>query len=156
MNSTTPKTFLFVWNPKKWHWADLEKDIAEVKNTGSTLEEWSVASHRKIQKNDRAFLLRLGQAPKGLMAAGKIATDPFLAKHWNGEDRLIYRVKLELEVLLNPATETLLSLDLLKQGGLARINWTPRSSGVEIPADATDELEALWNDFLKQKIDASF
>ena len=55
---------------------------------------------------------------------------------------------IDFEVLLNPDKEPLLSLDLIKLGGLENFNWTPRSSGVEIPQKYVYELEALWFDFL--------
>ena len=142
------KTFLFAWNPKKWNWTTLEQSIDQIEQTGRATEKWSVISHRKIQPGDRAFLMRLGEEPKGIMAAGFVATPPFLSKHWSGEDKLVNRVMIDFEVILNPEKEPLLSLDILKQGNLTKVNWTPQSSGIEINPEFTDELEAVWFDFL--------
>lgn len=142
------KTFLFAWNPNKWNWTTLEKSIEQIEQTGRATEKWSVISHKKIQPGDRAFLMRLGEEPKGIMAAGFVATPPFLSKHWSGEDKLVNRVLIDFEVILNPEKELLLSLDLIKQGSLAKVNWTPQSSGIEINPEVTDELEAIWFDFL--------
>lgn len=147
------KTFLFAWNPKKWNWTTLEQSIDQIEQTGRTTEKWSIISHRKIQIGDRAFLMRLGEEPKGIMAAGFVATPPFLSKHWSGENKFVNRVMIDFEVILNPEIDSLLSLDTLNQGSLSKVNWTPQSSGIEINPEVTDELEAVWFDFLtSQKI----
>ena len=55
---------------------------------------------------------------------------------------------IDFEVILNPAFEPLLSIDVLNLGGLAKTDWTPQSSGIEINSEVTNELEAVWFDFL--------
>lgn len=146
-------TFLFAWNPKKWNWTTLEQNIDQIEQTGRTTEKWSVVSHKKIKVGDRAFLMKLGEEPKGIMAAGFAATAPFLSKHWNGEDKLVHRVLIDFEVILNPKLDPLLGIDILNNGNLAKVNWTPQSSGIEINPEVTDELEAIWFNFLTtQKI----
>ena len=138
-------------NPTKWYWEDLDHTIDLIEKTGHVSQTWSVASHKKIQPGDRAFLLRLGVEPKGIMGAGFVTWQAFLSPHWSGESKLRYKVMIDFEVLLNPETAPLLSLDLLKLGGLENYNWTPRSSGVEIPQKYVKELEALWSDFLNMR-----
>lgn len=142
------KTFLFAWNPKKWNWTNLEQIIDKIEHAGHVTEKWSVISHRKIQTGDRAFLMRLGEEPKGIMGAGFVSSLPFLSKHWSGEDKLVKRVMIDFETILNPEKEPILKLAILKQGNLASINWTPQFSGIEISQEVTDELEAVWFDFL--------
>lgn len=144
-------TFLFTLNPKKWYWEDIDQTIALIKQTGHKSMSWSVASHKKLQPGDRAFLMRLGVEPKGIMGAGFVSSMPFLAPHWSGENKLRYKVMIDFEVLLNSDKEPLLPLELLNQGGLENYNWTPRSSGIEIPRRYLNELEALWADFLMTK-----
>jgi 5-methylcytosine-specific restriction protein A len=142
------KTFLFAWNPKKWNWTNLETSINEVERTGRTSEKWSVISHKKINPGDRAFLMRLGEEPKGIMGSGFVVSKPFLSPHWDGSGKLVNRVMIDFEVLLNSSSEPLLDLKTLNQGNLAKVNWTPQSSGIEIDNEFSDELEALWFDFL--------
>jgi len=147
------KTFLFAWNPKKWNWETLEGDIEQIEETGKTTLQWSVQSHKKIKPGDRAFLVRLGQEPKGIMAAGFVTTPPFLTQHWSGSDKLVNRVMIDFEVILNSEFEPLLNLDLLNHGNLSKGTWTPQSSGIEINPILVDELEAVWFNFLAtQKI----
>ena len=145
------KTYLFTMNPTRWYWDDLDHTIDVIAQTGSVAQSWSAASHKKIQPGDRAFLMRLGVEPKGIIGAGFVTSYPYLAPPCSGENKLRYRVKIDFEVLLNPDKEPLLSLDLIKLGGLENYNWSPRSSGVEIPQRYVDELEALWNEFLKMR-----
>ena len=141
-------TYLFAWNPTKWTWTDLEECVEQLELTGKVTHMWSVQSHKKIRLHDRAFLVRLGQEPKGIMGAGFVSSLPFLSKHWSGEDRLVPRVNIDFEVLLNPDNDPLLSIDLLNQGNMSQQVWTPQSSGIQIKPDIVDELEALWFDFL--------
>ena len=130
-------TYLFAWNPKKWNWKNLEKKIEQIEKRGSANEKWSVISHRKIKRGDRAFLMRLGQEPKGIIGSGIVVTAPFLSTHWGQKDKLVYRVVIDFEVILHPQKEPLLNLNLLNQGKLAKINWTPQSSGVQIDSNVT-------------------
>ena len=141
-------TYLFAWNPAKWEWESLEQDVEEVHKTGKATLKWSCVSHRKIRPGDRVFLVRLGSTPRGIMAAGRVVSEPFTAPHWNGEDREIWKVVIEFDVLLNPGRDPILTLDYLNTGNLTKQQWTPMSSGVPILSKAAEELEAEWFDFL--------
>jgi 5-methylcytosine-specific restriction protein A len=138
------KTYLFAWNPKKWDWTHLEETIDQLEQIGRVSERWSCSSHKSIRPGDRAFLVKLGTNPKGIIGAGFVLTEPFLAKHWSSENKLVPRVMLDFEVLLNPTKDPILTLDILNQGKLNKQNWTPQSSGISIRDDVTDELEAVW------------
>lgn len=149
----TINTFLFAWNPDKWKWTTLEQSIEQLENSGKVTERWSCVSHKTIKPGDRAFLVRLGSEPRGIFAAGYVVSEPFLSKHWSGEDKDVYRVLIDFEVLLNPENEPILTLDILKTGNLEKQQWTPQSSGISIKPELVEELEAVWFDFLTtQKI----
>jgi 5-methylcytosine-specific restriction protein A len=141
-------TFLFAWNPDKWNWIKLEQSIEQLNNSGNVTEGWSCASYKTIRPGDRAFLVRLGSEPKGLFASGYIASEPFLSKHWSNEDKDDYSVLINFDVLLNPETESILTLDALKVGNLVKQQWTPQSSGISIKSEVVPELEAVWFNFL--------
>jgi 5-methylcytosine-specific restriction protein A len=149
----TINTFLFSWNPDKWKWTTLEQSIEQLENSGKVTERWSCVSHKTIKPGDRAFLVRLGSEPRGIFAAGYVVSEPFLSKHWSGEDKDVYRVLIDFEVLLNPKNEPILTLDILKTVNLEKQQWTPQSSGISIKPELVEELEAVWFDFLTtQKI----
>lgn len=141
-------TYLFAWNPHKWNWSDLNLDIETLNNTGNVILKWSCVSYRQIKPGDRAFLVRLGVEPKGIMGSGTVISEPFLSQHWSGEDKLVQRVVIEFDTLLDPESESLLSLEVLNHGELSKQEWTPQSSGISIQSELTDKLEAIWFDFL--------
>jgi len=137
--------FLFGWNPVKFKWADIDADIEKLKNTGKFTDNWSVASHKSIKPGDRAYIVRLGQEPRGIFASGVISSEPYLAMR-NG--RHYHRINIDLDVLLNPDKERILTFDILKTGNLAEQNWAPQASGISIRPQLVDELEGVWLNFL--------
>lgn len=139
------KAYLFGWNPVKWAWADIDDDIAKLKAKGKLEESWSVASYKTIQSGDRAYIMRLGKEPKGLFASGHVSSAPYMAFR-NG--RHYRRVNIELDIMLNPDKQPILTLDKLKSGRLADQNWTPQASGISIKPYLVDELESVWLNFL--------
>lgn len=144
----TTNSFLFAWNPDKWSWTDLDKNIVELENAGKVTQGWSCVSHKTVKSGDRAFLLRLGSEPRGIFASGYVASEPFLSKHWSGDGKDVHRVLIEFDVLLNPQKEPILTLDILNTGNLTKQHWLPQSSGISIKSEVNDELEAVWFDFL--------
>lgn len=143
------KGYLFGWNPIKFKWEDLDKDIAKLKTTDELIDNWSVASHKTIQPGDRAYIVRLGLEPKGIFASGIIKSAPYLASR---KGRIYHRVDIALDVLLNPDQEQILTFDILKTCNLADQTWTPQASGISIKPHLVDELEGVWQDFLHPDI----
>jgi hypothetical protein len=139
------KAYLFGWNPLKFAWEDLDKDIRKLKLTGKLTDNWSVASHKTIKPGDRAYIVRLGLEPKGIFASGHIASEPYLASR---KGRIYHRIDIALDVLLNPDEERILGFDILKTGDLALQTWAPQASGISIKPQLVDELEGVWQDFL--------
>ncbi len=143
--------YLFVWNPNNWNWTDLEQNIDELQNTGRVTVKWSCLSHKSIRPGDRAFLAKVGSNPRGIFASGRVVSEPFLSKHWSGENKDIPRVLIEFDVLLNPDKEPILTLEHLDKGNLANQMWTPQASGISIKAEAVEELEEEWFMFLRSQ-----
>lgn len=139
------KAYLFGWNPAKFKWENLDDDIAKLQSGHKLEEDWSCASHKTIKPGDRAYIVRVGQEPKGIFASGIISSEPFLALR---KGRTYYRVAITLDVLLNSDNQPILSLDILKTGNLAAQTWTPQASGISIRPELVDELEGVWQDFL--------
>ncbi len=139
------KAYLFGWNPTKWEWPGLDEDIKKLRTTGQLEDNWAVISHKAIRPGDRAYIVRLGVEPRGIFASGTISSEAYPAFR---DGRHYYRIKITLDILLNPTKESILSLDILKTGNLALQNWTPQASGISIKPQLVDELEAVWLDFL--------
>ena len=139
------KAYLFGWNPAKWEWPELDEDIEKLRTTGQLEDNWAVISHKTIRPGDRAYIVRLGVEPRGIFASGTIASEAYPAFR-NG--RHYYRIKIALDVLLNPTKESILSMDILKTGNLSAQNWTPQASGISIKPQLVEELEGVWLSFL--------
>ena len=143
------KTYLFTWNPKQWAWEDLAVRAEENLLGIVVSEPWSChANSKRIKAGDRAFLIRLGEEPKGIIASGWISSDPKLGTHWNEVKAALgkktFFADCEWERLLNPDVVEPLRLSELKTGKLADMHWTPQSSGVQILDEITAELEEKW------------
>ncbi len=140
-------TFLFAWNPVKWPWPEIGDDAARLRKGKKVTETWNCVSHKKVKTGDRAFFSRVGSEPRGIFASGVIVSEPFLCKSRKGKD--IFCVNVEFDVLLDPQATPILTLDILALGKLEKQLWTPQSSGILIRPELTEELEAVWADFLE-------
>jgi 5-methylcytosine-specific restriction protein A len=143
-------SFLFAWNPKKYPWNDLAKDVNTCRKYGRLKETWSCAGHKLIQPGDRAFLVRVGLDPKGIMGSGYITSHPFLAPHWKHEDKIAYRVHIEFDFLFDTEHEEILTLDKLKFKSKIKQVWTPQSSGILIKKEVVGELEKIWEEVVNK------
>ena len=121
-----PNTFLFTWNPNNWDWDYLPEAVSEANSKGYYREKWSCISHRRIKIGDRAFLMRLGQAPKGIMGSGIVVSDPFEGLHWDPEKakkgEKVHRVEIVFDVLNDVPV---IDEDALATGKLSKFNWLP-------------------------------
>jgi 5-methylcytosine-specific restriction protein A len=142
-------TYLFARNPAKWPWPEISEAAAQLRSGSKVQEAWNCVSHKKIKPGDRAFISRVGSAPRGLFASGHVASEPFLSRSRKGNP--IYNVTINFDVLLDPDHEPILTTEVLNIGKLATQLWTPQSSGIVIKSGLVWELEALWKDFLAHK-----
>jgi hypothetical protein len=146
MHPSGTNTFLFSWNPFKFQWPEIGEESEMVRKGEKVIDSWTCSSHKKIRLGDRAFISIVGVKPSGIFASGYVASEPFKGLSRNGKPN--YRVLIDLDVLLDPNKEEILTLDLLRMGKMAKQLWTPQASGITINPEITDELEALWQDFL--------
>jgi 5-methylcytosine-specific restriction enzyme A len=140
-------SFLFAWNPKKYPWDDLDKAVKACRKFGRYTDSWSCVSYKHVTPGDRAFLVRVGVPPRGIMGSGYIASEPYLGKHWANEEKTVYRVNIDFDVLLDPDHEEILTLDSLTLKSKVKQVWTPQSSGILIKREVVGELEDAWDEF---------
>jgi 5-methylcytosine-specific restriction protein A len=141
-------TFLFAWNPVKYEWPEIAKQIEALHRGERVKEHWSCAT-KKIKPGDRAFVSIVGIEPKGIFASGRVVSELFIGENHRG--KMANRVMIEFDVLLDPSKEPILTLDILNIGPLEKQVWTPQASGISIKPELVEELEALWQDFLKTR-----
>lgn len=70
--------YLLVWNPKSWHWEDIDSAIDKVSSIGKFEKFWSCGVTKKIKTGDRVFLIKVGTKPKGIIAAGYATSNVIL------------------------------------------------------------------------------
>ncbi len=63
-------TYLLTWNSAFENWPDLESDIKEIRDKGNLTGRWSCGNRKNILIDDRVFLIKLGEEPRGIMASG--------------------------------------------------------------------------------------
>ncbi len=146
MRTNELNTFLFAWNPVKFDWPEIGEQSQLLRSGRRVIESWSCASHKKIKHGDRAFLSLVGAEPRGIFASGYVASDPFIGRNRRGKDN--YRVLIDFDVLLDPKKDHVLPLEIIRIGRLEKQQWAPQGSGISIKPELTEELEALWQDFL--------
>jgi 5-methylcytosine-specific restriction protein A len=144
-------TYLLAWSPKRWQWEDLPEMSAVVKAGNPILTRWSCGNSKRLQKGDRAFLIRLGEDPKGLFASGTIVKGSYEDAHWD-EDKAAagqtsFFVQVRLDTLLDPDTDVIFPRELLNTPFLSEMHWDTQMSGVQIPDNVAEELEKLWRSF---------
>ena len=152
-NHAITKSFLFTWNPKRWPWNGLSNDIKRIKNSGSIIEYWTIHSHKMVKIGDRAFFMKLGsEKPKGIFASGHIVSNSFLGPHWSGNGKQVYKVNVEIDILLDSSNTNILDLSILENDPLlSQYNWTPEPSGLPIDPNLISTLENLWFNLLNKK-----
>lgn len=143
------RVVLLTWNPQKWHWKTLRRDVAGVRRREAAVEtSWSTGSSRSVKRGDRFYLLKQGKPPRGIMGSGRITSDCYQGEHWDAERAargdIANYADIRFEVLLDPDREELLGGPALQLGTLSRVNWKPQGSGTAVPETAVRELEILW------------
>src|SRR5688500_2345715 len=128
-------TYLLTWNPEKWKWENLLDDIAELSRKGSLEFAWSSGVTKKIEPNDRVFLIKLGKPPRGIVASGWATSNVQRDTHFKDKSKKALYVHLNFDTILDPE-KFIFPIDLLLHDRSYKgVHWTPQASGMTIPAD---------------------
>jgi len=140
-------TYVFAWNPKLWGWPELPRDMRRVQRRGHVDLEWSSGRNRNIEPGSRAFFVRLGVPPKGLIGAGYTLTAPEAGIHWRPEKAakgtMTNHLRLRLEYLVDTP---IILFDELARPPWSRFRWAVRQSGMRLPTSLADPLEVWWEE----------
>ncbi len=138
-------TYLFAWNPAIWNWPELAGDARKLARRGHLDTRWSCGRHRHIEPGSRAFLVRLGVAPKGIFGCGVTLTPPETGLHWI-EEKAAAGIPTNYTTLrLDRLFEMpLITFEELTVPPFRRFRWGVRSSGTYLPEPIADALEDLW------------
>lgn len=136
--------FLLTWNPDKWQWNDLARELHEFRTTGVLVRRWSCGRNRSLAQGDRVFFLKQGKRGRGLYASGYVQGSVFESTHFADPTKVSRYVTVAYDALLDPGT-SLLQRDALSDGPLARVHWSTQGGGILIPPEALVALEPLWD-----------
>ncbi|HWF44140.1 MAG TPA: hypothetical protein VG537_05830 [Candidatus Kapabacteria bacterium] len=137
-------TYLFTWNPATYPFENLENTINRVSKGEEVEDRWSTGVTKKIRKNDRFFLMRLGQEPKGIFASGYVVSDaPFEGEHWASDLKAALYVDIVYDRMVAPEGPLMLSLNRLEEIE-PQFSWTPQASGLTLPDGIADAVEDAW------------
>jgi 5-methylcytosine-specific restriction enzyme A len=143
------KTYLLTWNPEKYDWISIEEDADKINASQNTqIDRWSCGNTKKIMKGDRVFLLRQGQEPRGIVAAGWVVNSSYVAPHWDEDQASSGKTTRFVDVvfsnLLIPGKHKIIRREYLNADEFQVMHWDSQSSGINIPDHIAKELEKLW------------
>jgi hypothetical protein len=136
-------TFILTWNPSRSNWIDRDQ-LAQDTVTAPVDSDWSTGNRTHgITPGDRAFMLKLGGDPRGIVASGRFTSDVYRAPHWdtskNGEANY---ANVRWETVLD-VDNPLSVADLL--ANVPELPWNRiQASGVTLPSTGDRALEQLW------------
>ena len=134
-------SWLLNWNPSRYDLGELEEELAELKEKGSTQFGWNCSRTKGIEAGDRVFLMRVGDEPRGLVASGYATGSPEEGDHWEDEAKVTNYVPVRWE-WFDPVP--LISREELDDPQFAGVKWSSQASGIRIKGEAADNLEREW------------
>ena len=137
MENKKEKGFLLGWNPnsKEWHW-DYENVYSEIQNGKKPIVRWTIPERKELKVGMEVFVIKLGTAPKGIIAHGYIIEIPY--KH---------EIKIEFDSIQNADDKKeIISLTELKNKFKPKA-WDSQGEAVGSYIDETilPELRKMWN-----------
>lgn len=142
------RTFMFTWNPLQGRPSDFEAFLEQLAQGQAVRDDWSSGNRKDLPVGSRFFLLRQGQEPKGIMAAGYTLSAPQPSERV--DDHSLY-CDIVFTAVLDTSRGHLLSLEELRHAPLlVNIPWGIPSGGREFSTAEAGQLEALWHSLLSR------
>jgi len=143
--SDQSRTFILIWNPKKWRKWTRRAYKKEVEQTtvGKLFPGiWSCGNTKSIKPGDRLFLLRV-DSERGLIASATAISTPYFGPHWDGTPgRKALYVKHLTDALVD--VEDRFPMQQLLKERLS-VHWNRmQKSGIEVPKESAARLVELW------------
>ncbi len=136
-DASEKNAYLFVWNSNPMNWDTYHSSLKKVRRNHKCIIPW-LCNTNKVEPGDRAFLIKVGKQPKGIIGSGTIVET--IREHGK-----VTSVKLKLDSLLD-YNHAVLRLDTLKSGALSQQWWTPQASGISIKPHLVNKLEKIWEE----------
>ena len=137
-------TYLLTWNPRRFDWESLDRDLKAFRDTGVWSDRWSCGNRKNISPDDRVFLVKQGpQLPRGIFASGYVIGGVKEGPHFTDPKKSAFFIDVDFDVFLDPRREVL-PRSLLDKKPYSAVNWGTQAGGIEIPSEVADRLEGIW------------
>jgi 5-methylcytosine-specific restriction enzyme B len=146
------QSYLLTWNPDNWPWESFSSDRNTTRAGKSVVARWTCSNgHAKV--GDRAYLLRTGVEPRGIIARGNIVRAPYRAEHWDAEKAkggsTRNFIDVEFTTILDPKIDEFVPASALTKITVSDQDWSPQASGIFIKPRPAAHLEKLWQKHVK-------
>lgn len=142
------RTYLLVWNEKRWTWDEFDSVYADVRSGLEVRDRWSCGTTKRIRPADRVFLMRLGVEPKGIIGSGFVVSDVFVGPHWDkekaGPDQTSLHIEFVFDELADRSDWPVIAREELLSPPFDGMHWDAQASGTEIPSEIAAQLEEHW------------
>lgn len=137
----TYSAYLFSWvpDPERWNWEDLRNFRKRWRKNPDLTEDWSCGGSKSIPINTRFYVVKQGEPPHGIFAAGRTASRSELR---NGR----YSNDVAFDTFLDPKLDGVLPSERLHD--LSKTIWHNQMSGVGLTPEIAVRLEKRWQTFL--------
>ena len=109
--------------------------------------DWSIYEYDKVKTGDQFFMLKVGCGTCGIVAAGKITSDPVVDEDWSGRGRKVYYSDYSCDFMVNPATLPILESSVLEDN-IPGFDWNGGHSGVVLDDEQAAVLNRLFDKYL--------
>ena len=147
--------WLFLWTPKNWDWSSLNDDRATTHEGRTVNHRWGCANG-KVSKGDKAYLVKVGKPPKGIVAIGEIVSERYEAPHWNKRKEQEGQVYQCVDIAFSRIQDPDQGDPYVTESDLKKIDadnqrWFPQSSGIAIKPQSARALDKLWKAVVEQR-----
>ena len=144
------KTVILKWNPafSSYNMHHYLSDLIDMVTEYEPDYNWSVWDWNQIHEGDRFFWVKVGMyGQTGIVASGKITSEPYKDEDWSGKGRETYYVDFLPDVAINPDALPILSCKELANA-IPDFEWDKGHSGLVLTDEQAEKLEQVWADFL--------
>ena len=144
-------TFIMMWNPgiSNWTMKNLEKTI---RHFDDVVYNWAIFDYKKAKVGDRFFMVRCGEGNTGIVMSGYLTSKARKGEDWSGKGREVYYVDLELESIIHPDNEEIITTKELEKN-IPDFDWNGGHSGRLLDKMSAGKLELMWRAFVNGHLD---
>jgi 5-methylcytosine-specific restriction protein A len=130
-----PADYLFTWKLGHWPYSELERLVSTFEAGDTAMEPWRCQAHRKIRIGDKAYMMKLGDAPRGIFGIGTITGEPYRNDEASdGENAWL--VTITFDALVDPTKSLLVPESNLAMLDAPKHRWHPQGSGITLEPSA--------------------